>query len=518
MADKQPIPKKHKIVGGVIVGAVVLAVASNFIHPFSAKEVAIDTAKGAGKLALEKGKEKLADLKAQHEAKVAANQASQVNATAPVGNTSSDNNLKNVESTQFISIDNVPVKSDNADTMLMNAISAGDFDRVKYLLDSGINPTFTDNEVCFANIDGTFDSSSVKFPKDVVDMKTFIAVSSAKKQFALTTKCSKFFLLNAASKLNNNFNQDEFPYYNRAWTEKTDKSSIQRDKDKIAEETKREQIYSLLLSKTPDKDLYQLPIVFLNTKVPLSLRKEAMDKYLALGDNAPKTQSRDAFLKMYDQAANELITTDPNNRQLMAAVSFFKNPWNVIFAQETKNFFAAASKLDGQVHSLQSSLEVEKKYHSDAANLEVPVLTVDSMTNGGLKYTESTNSVFWYFGIGKGERVVDKYDFQNVYELNKEIKLITNVVESKKVNLNYQDLQGNSILHYISGQNGYLFTSAFRPMAVETRYLLNNGVNANLMNKDGKTAFMVTQELSSKSGSSEAWSDVSKAYSDKNYN
>ncbi|MGU4699153.1 ankyrin repeat domain-containing protein [Burkholderia cepacia] len=518
MSDKKEIPTKHKIVGGVIVGAVVLAVASNFIHPFSAKEVAIDTAKGAGKLALEKGKEKLADMKAQHDAKVAANQASQVNATAQASDTSSGNNLKNVESEQFISIDNVPVKSDNADTMLMNAISAGDLDRVQYLVQSGINPTFTDNEVCFANIDGTLDSASVKFPKDVVDMKTFIAVSSAKKQFALTTKCSKLFLLNAASKLNNNFNQDEFPYYNRAWTEKTDKSSIQRDKDKIADETKREQIYSFILSKTQDKDLYQLPIVFLNTKVPYSIRKEALDKYLALGDNYPKTQSRAAFLKMYDDATNELINSDPNNKQLMAAVSLFKNPWNVIFAQETKNFFTAASKLDGQVHSLQSSLEVEKKYHSDAANLEVPVLTVDSMTNGGVKYTESTNSVLWYFGIGKGERLVDKYDFQNVYELNKEIKLITSIVESKKVNLNYQDLQGNSILHFISSQNGYLFSSAFRPMAIETRYLLNNGVNANLMNKEGKTAFMITQDISSKSGSADAWGEISKAYSDKNYN
>lgn len=520
MADKQPIPKKHKIVGGVIVGAVVLAVASNFIHPFSAKEVAIDTAKGAGKLALEKGKEKLADLKAQHDAKVAANQASQVNAPAPApaGNTSSDNNLKNIESEQFISIDNVPVKSDNADTMLMNAIESSDLDRVKYLLESGVNPAFTDNEVCYAYINRSggedfrsFEKQSVKFPKDVVDMKTFIAVNSAKNPFIVTSKCSKLFLMKAAEKLNASYNKDEFAYYNRAYLPNTDAAIIQQDKDKIDQETKREQIYELLLSKTPDKDLYQLPYVFLGGKVPYSIRKEALDKYMSFGDNFPKTQSRAAFLKMYDDAATQLMAESPNNKQLMESVSYFKNPWNVFFANETSRLIGYASGLQGAINSLKSTYNVDKKYHSDVANLEIPVLTVDALTNGGLKYTESSNSIFWYYGVGKPKKMIDKYDFQLPYELNNEIKILTSIVESKKINLNAQDLQGNSILHYIAGLSGDA-----RHQAIVTRYLLNAGVNANLMNKSGKTAFMIAQDKQSQNDA--GWGEISKAYSDKNYN
>ncbi|MCW5156350.1 ankyrin repeat domain-containing protein [Burkholderia cenocepacia] len=519
MADKQPIPKKHKIVGGVIVGAVVLAVASNFIHPFSAKEVAIDTAKGAGKLALEKGKEKLADLKAQHDAKVAANQASQVAPGAIVApDPSSNNNLKNVESTQFISIDNVPVKSDNADTMLMNAIESGDIDRVKYLLESGVSPVFTDNEVCSAYIDRSggedfrsFEKQSVKLPKDVVDMKTFIAVNSAKKPLLITSKCSKLFLIKSAEKLNVNYNQDEFPYYNRAYLPNTDATIIQQDKDKIAQETKREEIYHLILSKTPDKDMYQLPYVFLNGKAPYSIRKEALDKYMSFGGNFPATQSRAAFLKMYDDAATQLMTEAPNNKQLMESVSYFKNPWNVFFANETSRLIAYATNLQSSIRSLKSTYDVDKKYHSDVANLEIPNLTVDSLTTGGLKYTESSNSILWYYGIGKPKKMIDKYDFQIPYQLNNEIKLLTSIVESKKINLNAQDLQGNSILHYIAGLAGDA-----RPQAIVTRYLLNSGVNANLMNKSGKTAFMIAQDKQSQNDA--GWGEISKAYSDKNYN
>ncbi|WP_175888110.1 ankyrin repeat domain-containing protein [Burkholderia contaminans] len=521
--------KKKKIVGGVLIGALVLGVASNFIHPFSAKEAAkdaaIDVAKGAGKLALEKGKEKLADLKAQHDANVATNQANQVASSTPAqaGNTSSDNNLKNVESDQFISIDNVPVKSDFADTMLMNSITAGDLDRVKYLLDSGVNPAFTDNEVCYAYIDRrggednrSFERASVKFPKDVVDMKSFIAMNSAKNPLYLTTKCSKMFLVNAADKLNKNFNQDEFPYFNRAETSRTDQATIQQNKDKIAEETKREQIYSLILSKTPDKDMYQLPMIFLNARMPIKFRQEALDKYLSFGNNKfPSTPSRDAFLKMYDEAANQLMTESPNNRQLMDSVSIAKNPWSVFFPAETQLLISYNNSLLGAVRSMRSSYEVDKKYHSDVAALEIPELTVQDMSNGGLKYTESTNSIFWYYGIGKGEKIVDKYDFQLAYKLNNEIKLLTSILDSKNVpNLNAQDLQGNTILHYMAMQ----YSNGTRSQAIVTRYLLNKNVNANLMNKEGKTAFMIAQEQSSKNSNSEAWGEISKAYTDKNYN
>lgn len=508
---------KNKVIAGVVIGGIVVAVGSNFIKPFSPKEVAVemalDAAKSAGKYAIEKGMEKIATASTpQTQPVLPTEQAS----PGYVADVSSTNVIKNVESDTRISLNNVPVTAEAADTTLMNAISLGDYEQVKYVLESGVKPVFTDNKLCFVNLEGYHISKDEKdLPKDTVEMKSFIAYSSAYKSLPLTTSCSKLFLITASSKLNNQFNVDEHPYYNRAWTNRTSPETVEQEKGKIEKERIAEEIYKLVLKNTPVKDYYQLPIIFLNPKVPYSIREDALQKYMSVEGKLPVTENRQAFLKMLDATATEMIASTPNNKQLLAGLSFLKNPWAYLISVEAKNFMTVVQAYNMQAKTMNQAIAQERKFKADVGNLEVPVVGVDSLTNGGVNYTESSNAALWYYGIGIGKQTVEKYDFQPIFAVNKEIKLIKAIIDSKKVNLNYQDYQANSVLHYLSRTYNY----GPRPVAILTRYFLNNGVNANLMNKEGKTAFMISQEEASRNGATDnGWADISKAYSDKNYN
>ena len=512
--EKKKSPMKNKIALAVMGVIVVGVLASSFIGPMLA-DMAVDKAKsaatGAGRLAYEKGKEKLhnklEDMKTKQAERIAENVAAQVDSV-------SNNVLKNVESDKLIEIDKVPTPTEFADTMLINAVKAGDLDRVKNLLDSGVNVSFTDDKICFAQVGaydhkGSFDVQTTPVPKDVVEMKTFIAVSSAKRQVPLTTKCEKLFLLTAASLLNNRDSEKEFFYYNHAWLSDTPQERMDSEKDKMAGEKIREEIYKLILSKTPVKDYYQLPFVFLNMDVPTDLRMDALNKFLANDGKLPVTEKRSQFLKVYDEAANQMLAESPNSVQSMKTVAQIKNPWVLYFTQQTKNLFEVANILEIASESVKTQIKQELKFNASVASLEVPVFTVKSMEESGIFYNESTNSGYWHYSANRSSKTVDKDNFQALYDVNREIKIINTIVTSKKVNLNYQDVQGNTILHYISMG---ITSSRPRTLGVLTRYLLNNGVNANLFNKQGKTSFVIAQEKDT------GYSELSKAYTDKNYN
>lgn len=503
--EKSKLSIKSKMIAALIGAGILTTIGYSLFSSLSPKDIAIDVAKAgvkkAGQVALDKGKEKLQEFKDKN-SNVSAPSTSPQAPAAPI-EVNGVNVLKNVESANFISIDNQAIPAEAADIQLMNAINVGDLDRVKFLLDSGVNPEFTDRNTCLAKQDGTFDHEATIMPKDPSAMKSFISVLIARKGTVITSKCSKLFLLSAASKLNSNFNKDEFEFYNRAWNSRTAPEAIERDKQKISEESKREDIYRLLLTKTSQKDLYQLPLVFLNPKVPYSIRSEALSKYLEVDESKlPMTESRKAFKQLFAETAGLNGIADDS-------------PWRSFASDESVLFLTAASKLQISTESLVSSNNVDRKYNTAASNVEVPKLTVDSFKQGGIKYTESQNNIFWYKGVGRGTGIVEKYDFQMLHDVNKEIQIINTIVDSKMVNLNFQDAAGNSILHYLSSD----FRSTPRSIAVLSRFYLNTGVNANFINKKGETALSIAQNASSKQGSvAGGWDELSKAYTDKNFN
>jgi hypothetical protein len=494
---------KKKIIVGAICTVLVVLVAGKIYSSFSPKETAKQMAMDAARSAIEKGKDKLAK----------AGQGMSSPVPGAVADNSSGNVLKNVESDLMITIDQQPIKADQADKLLMNAITAHDVERTKFYLDSGVSPVFTDNKLCF-------NGDEYDMPKNVIDAKKVIVYSSAnKKATPYTNKCGKMFLTAAAGQLDKHFNKDEFAYYNNEWHtgnsnsyDNTPQERIDADKEKIAVETAKEDVFNLLLSATAKKDYAVLPEVFLNRDVPFSIRKKTLQMFLEANPNEALTKSRVEYNQFLADAGKELLNDSPNNKQVLGQISRLNNPWGFYMSTQVTNFFKAANDFDNASESMNRSLKQDREFKkTEAFKLEVPVFDVAAMKTG-VKYSESTNSAFWFYSVSSNRKFVEKIVFQSIYELNNEIELINMIINSKTVNLNYQDLQGNTALHLIALANNSSFNAKPRPMAVLTRYLLNSGVNSNLLNKDGKTAFMIGQE------NTQGWSELSKAYSDKNYN
>ena len=531
--------KKKILVMGVLAVAVIGAIASNFTSsPKEAvKDYAVDTAKSAGKKLVEKGveygKEKIAEKLEERQKQpvpvaIVPQPQAREPAVAPVvtniGNPApavapepvvqqSGNALKSVVSDKYISVDNLPILAEQADKMLMNATMAGDFERVKYLVDSGVSLEFSDDALCYVNYDGTegtFLTHNEKMPLTMPEARQLLGRYSPYKRVELTTSCSKTFLLAAASKLDREISPEEFGYFNPALRDGDKVRESQYDALK-SQEKAREDIYHLLLSKTPEKDYYQLPVVFLNSRVPLSIRKDALERYIAHPKVAinEKTQP---FYKAKGEAMDFFLENYPTNKQYMSLVSYHTNPWFSYFYVLTGRLVNYASAYETARESKLGMIKTESQFKPELLKLDLPELTVASMMEGRVSYEESTNSALWYYGAGLGLRFVAQDDFRPMHEINSEVALIHTIVESEKVNLNAQDQLGNSFLHHLS----FDYSNRARPLAVVTRYLLNKGVNDKLLNKDGDTAFMIAQKNSLQNGG--GWGELSKAYTDLNYN
>jgi predicted transcriptional regulator len=494
LAPESKKPKK-KIIAIVLGAILVYAVGSHFISSTSPKQMIVNSAKQKGKELFEKGKEKVGSVSNGLAGKLADGLPDTVG---------SGNVLKNVDSPEFVSIDNMPIKADDADIMLMNAIKAGDVQRVKYLVDSGVNIAFTDNSVCY-------DRTQYDFPKNIPDMKVLMSLTSAKREDSLyTNKCSKMFLVAAASELKVRNNPDEFFYYNRPWMSDTVQIVIDSDKAKMEEEKTREEIFKLILDHSAKKDYAILPSVFLNANLPFSIRKDALERFLSIGQNEPVTERKAEFLRLYDEATADILKSSPNQTQILSAIARYKQPWGSYVQRQVFNLFSAERDLAMRVDSIKAQAE------ADPSKPSLPAITVKDIEQGKMDHAESAHSALAFYGSSRGRGVLDLTDFNALHRVNNELALFKMIVDSKKVNLNYQDVTGNSVLHLIAAANDCSVNASPRGMAVVTRFLLNIGVNANLLNKEGKSAFMLAQQNSY--NNAQGWTEISKAYSDKNYN
>lgn len=113
------------------------------------------------------------------------------------------NVIKNVESDKYVTLDNVALTSAQADIQLTNAIQAGDLDRTKYILDSGVNVAFTDDAICVTADTSGFHVAyqDMVMPKTMEDARQMLARFNG--GIFITSSCSKLFLYRASLQLKN---------------------------------------------------------------------------------------------------------------------------------------------------------------------------------------------------------------------------------------------------------------------------------------------------------------------------
>lgn len=362
------------------------------------------------------------------------------------------------ESSENIVIGELSISEAEARMMLHNAIKQGDFTRVKYLVDSGVPLTSKSDKSC--NI-------------ELVEYLVAVGAST-------DARCAENALVLAASKLDRETNPEEFDYFNPALREGDKVREAQYD-DLKAKENKREDIYRFLLTKTPDKDYYQLPGVFTKTNVPLAIRKDALEKYLAHPEGV----------------ASEF--------------------WPLHFKEISDNFIGYAVAYNSRLESIRSNSE--SNMASRKKPLDQPELTVSSLTEGRVSYEESTDSVFHYHGYGRVYGFLNRPDFEDIHKLNSEIAIITMIFENGKVKLNSKDQLGAVILHKIIARyNSYYFADSkrARPNAVLARYLINKGADSGFKRKGEDSAAMLVQKRYLMDGG--GWKELLRAFKDPSYN
>ncbi|MCW3696367.1 ankyrin repeat domain-containing protein [Burkholderia cenocepacia] len=487
--DQAPTNKadKKSMVKGAIGLGVLALIATYALSSHSPKDLAKEYAKDKAVSVLQAGKEKLAEKKAEVKGKVEQKMDSMN--YVPGSGIGSVNQLKDVQHDEYISIGNVSTTAEAADLDMRNAIKSANMERVKFLLDSGVKPQ------------------------------------------------GKFFYLTAASKLDVNYNADDFPYYNSYIAGSNDEFK-QQMAEKQALEKRREDIYNFLLDlayKNKSAELIHLPMVFLNKDVPSKIRKDALLKYLETNADAEMTKSlgdikaqgeaqqKDGTSTEYNKTdqltMHELETIDSDLAEKMKRDSIYTGlfnqgkPWMAYVHVLNEELIDNAVRYANQAGLMADNVKNDSKYHIEVANLEIPRLDVASMNAGAIKYSETTNAALWYYGQGKGRNMVSKYDFLPLYKLNVDLDLLNTIVKSKKVNLNAQDDKGNSILHYLCSD----YSANYRSLSVIIRYYLDNGVNPNLLNKQGMSAYMIAVARQANTSDGKI-GELDKAFNDKEYN
>lgn len=254
------------------------------------------------------------------------------------------------ESSENIVIGELSISAAEARMMLHNAIKDGDFERVAFLLSSGVP------------LNSKTDECSIELVKYLVAT-----------ELNTNTPCAQTSLLIASSSLDRESSPDEFDYFNPA-VQDGDKSRATLYDSFRAEEYKREEIYRFLLSKTPSEDYYQLPGVFMNTNVPLAIRKDALAKYLA----HPQVEINEK--------------TQPFYKAKGEASEF----WPLHFKVLSEKFVDSAIAYNSKIESMK--LNIEDSTESRTKTLELPELTVESLMKGQVSYEENARSAFHYYG------------------------------------------------------------------------------------------------------------------------
>ncbi|SAL47159.1 Ankyrin repeats (3 copies) [Caballeronia peredens] len=508
MNNKNKLNTKQKVIAGLVVLAIAGAIGTNFMGG-NKVERHHSTASNA-KTAQPSAKD------AQQAHNKAETQARAIETTG-----ATNNQLKGVESASTISIDNLAIKPEQADLMLYNAAVAGDLPTAKHLVEQGVKVSFTDNALCQYDFgpQAVLPSQASTMPANLDEMEKMIMTGMdlhrmSQRFIYSPTVCSKLFMQASLFKIQKQDQRETFYYYHNDDSVNATHSQSVSDQMKAANqaamdvEERKSQMFKYFLSQMPAKDYEQLPGIFLDSRIPFSLRELALNKYLddfgtTRGENAQKYQA------LYRDALNDLASKSPSDPNIADANSEAQNPFAPIMMVLLDELHTNATAY----YTLSDGIKGRMKYDAKLATKELPEIAVADWEHGGISYQENPNSALWENDLN------GKQAFKTLYELNGTLKLIKEVVDSGKFNINQQDASGNTILHYTVANLNNRQTN--RTTATFVRYLLNKGADATLLNKKNLSPLeMVEQRQSAVGGNPDLIAplmEVSKAFTDKQY-
>lgn len=397
------------------------------------------------------------------------------------------NQLHAVNNTQFVNANQLATSQNDSDTPMLFAIKNGDLQRVNFLMQSGIKIGFNNDSLCMIN-DPTmpitdparqqFGGKTLALPKTAADMETFLLKTeyvndvATSMNYPFTTSCVRNFVYTATLNLDKTKTQgDPLKYYNYNLYKVSQTGQLTPD---LQNQAYRDNILNALVSATPKEDYDTLPIMILNDKIPYDTRKDLLNKYIDYVQNKDTVAidtNKKAFLDMYSQALNDIVKTQPTER--------FSNLNDSLHYMPSILFQNITIELAKRIHAYNDFVRPRLNYFTT----DKPIEITSDVIHNGLMFDVDPNS-----GYYKG---LNSEGYKTLYELQQSIIMYNLLLNSKVVNIDYQDFKGQSILHLLAKSDG-----AAAPII---RDLLKRGANANLLTKSGASPLSIAMNISNAS-------------------
>lgn len=357
---------------------------------------------------------------------------------------------------EYLGIGDLAMKSENTPLAFMNAVKSTDYDLVKQWLDQGYSLSYknSDKEWCAVSLDNTSKINSAPTNKDQYIGILRSAASGGMTVLILPTDCDGLPLVRVAGAFRSMYSVDVAQY-----NESIKKTSEYKYQEKV------NNLYELLSSKLPDAQYEQYYVIALNVDTPASIRVKALEKFIEGYKN--KDTLLDPIEKPYHDAVIEASkgTTASGYDTMVMGIT---NPGYVIMNELFANY-ARFSK---------DYVDVYKK-HPDG-----PRFNMEIMKNGGADLSKYNLSDY------------NEMDLDTLLRLNGTIKMIKILVDSGIYDINSQDSDGNTVFHNLFGKSLTFSRIKYSPFAGSfVRYFLENGANPLLENKEGKTAYLIFEEI-----------------------
>lgn len=356
---------------------------------------------------------------------------------------------------EYLGINELAIKKSDDPIAFFNAVKAFNKDLVKQWLDQGYSVDYNHQGWCGYTENGLNDYKVT--PQSSEDMNKLVQQGIFYSgSYLLPSTCDTLYLWRLIPGFNMIESEDVAQYVNKV-----------KKSEGYQYQTNVLSVYKLIEAKIkPEQYEVYFPII-INNRPLISIRENALNKFIA-GYKQKDTLLSDNE-KLYQQAVIDFEKTHPSSRTD-----------NYIFSVTNPGFVILDTLM--QQFSKNES-EYAKYYMNNNQKLHLPKFTMDVIKAGGVDLSK--------YDVDKLNSSIANY----LISANGELKMIKTLLDSGIVDINSQDSEGNTVLH-----NLFLKQVSFRALKSNefagsfVRYLLENGANPLLKNKEDKTAYLIFEQ------------------------
>jgi len=354
---------------------------------------------------------------------------------------------------EYLGINDLAMKTADSPIAFMNAVKGLQFDVIKQWLEQGYDLSYSGREWCVIS-----NTSTSRYPTPPTTSDEYI---NALKTSAMTgdtlailpTSCDTVPMVRVVPAINSIYSVDVAQY----------SSKLRASKD-FETQKKFYDMYMLLSKHLPESAYEEYLPAIMNNSIPASMRQYSLEKYLAGYKN--KDAIMDKNEKAYQDTVIAAVKAEDYHPKLSNMINVITNPGYLMM----KQFFFDFSKLS-----------------SDYADI--------AKNHKGMQVIKMSD-------IKKGSLDLTKYNFEElsngqintIVQLNGVIGMIKTLLDSGVYDINSQDVEGNTVLHYAFDSRTF-YNLKYSPYAGSfIRYFLENNANPLLENKESKTPYLLFEE------------------------